>query len=75
MTSEDFEFLKFVAEHSKSYATKDEFNRRHQIFMSSLAKIRAENSKPQKTFRFNVNQFADWSPSEYKKILNPGLNS
>ncbi len=75
MASDDFEFLKFIAEHSKSYATKEEFNTRNQIFKSNLAKIRAENAKPENTFRVTVNKFADMSASEFKKMLNPKLSN
>ncbi len=32
MASDDFEFLKFIAEHSKSYATKEEFNNNNRDF-------------------------------------------
>ena len=64
------EFFKFISKHGKSYATKEEFEHRITIFKSNLAKIRAENAKPENTFRVTVNKFADWSPAEFKKILN-----
>ena len=69
--SDDLEFLKFVSQHGKSYATKEEFAQRTAIFKSNLAAIRAENAKPENTFRLTVNKFADWSASDFKRILNP----
>jgi len=75
MASDDFEFLKFVSQHGKSYATKEEFATRNAIFKRNLALIRAENAKPENTFRVTVNKFADWSASDFKKILNPALNN
>ena len=69
MSADELEFLKFVSVHGKSYASREEFATRREIFMSNLAQIRAENTNPENTFRLVVNKFADWSPSDFKKIL------
>jgi C1A family cysteine protease len=69
LTAEDFEFIKFVASHGKSYATKEEFEFRAALFKETLAKIQAENLKAENTFTVGVNKFADWSKAEYKRLL------
>jgi len=68
--ADELEFLKFVSVHGKSYASKEEFAHRRGLFKSNLAKIRAENANPHNTFRLVVNKFADWTPAEYRRLLN-----
>lgn len=70
MTSEDLEFLKYVSKFSKSYGTKEEFEFRAEQFKNSLVKIAEENSKNDNTFSLGLNKFADWTPSEYRRILS-----
>ena len=69
MSADELEFLKFVSVHGKSYASREEYVTRRDIFKSNLAQIRAENANPQNTFRVVVNKFADWSPADFKRIL------
>lgn len=68
--ADELEFLKFVSVHGKSYASKEEFAHRRELFKSNLAKIRAENANPHNTFRLVVNKFADWTPAEYRRLLS-----
>ena len=70
MTSEDLEFLKYVSKFSKSYGTKEEFEFRAEQFKNTLVKISDENSKNDNTFSLGLNKFADWTPSEYRRILS-----
>ena len=63
------EFLNFIAKHGKTYTSREDFEHRASIFRSNLAKIRAENAKPENTFRVTINHFADWTPAEFKEIL------
>ncbi len=70
LSADDMEFLKFVSLHGKSYGTKEEFEFRSQIFKKTLANIATENSNSENTFRVALNKFADWTPSELKRILS-----
>ena len=70
LSADEMEFLKFVSLHGKSYGTKEEFEFRSQIFRNTLAKIQAENSRNDNTFRLALNKFADWTPTELKRMLS-----
>lgn len=70
MNGEDMEFLRFVSKYGKSYGTKEELTFRAQQFKSTLAKLGQENSKNDNTFSVSINKFADWTPSEFKRILS-----
>ena len=70
LSSEDFEYLKYVAKFGKSYGTKEEFQFRGDIFKNTLAALAEVNSQNDNTFSVGVNKFADWTPAEYKKILS-----
>ena len=74
LTAEDFEFIKYVASHGKSYATKEEFEYRSVLFKDNLAKIKAENLNKENTFTLGINKFADWSNDEYKRLLDYKLS-
>jgi C1A family cysteine protease len=69
LTADDYEFIKFVASHGKSYATKEEFEYRSALFKDTIAKIRAENLNTENTFTVGINKFADWSKDEYRRLL------
>ncbi|CDW82799.1 cathepsin l [Stylonychia lemnae] len=66
---EDQEFLKFITLHGKSYATKEEFQFRQNLFKSNLLKIRMHNAQNGVSYRLGVNKFSDMTPEEYKKRL------
>ena len=70
LSADEMEFLKFVSLHGKSYGTKEEFEFRSQIFKTTLAKLQSENSRNENTFRLALNKFADWTPSELKRMLS-----
>jgi C1A family cysteine protease len=69
MTAQDYEFIKFVTTHGKSYATKEEYEFRSNLFKQALAKIELENAKVENTFTVGINKFADWTHEEYKRLL------
>lgn len=69
LTSEDLEFMKFVAKYGKSYGTKEEYEFRLQQFKSAYSTIQTENSKNGNTFTVGVNKFADLTNAEYKRLL------
>ncbi len=48
---------------------------RQNIFKSNIAKIQEENKNQKNAFRMAVNEFADWTPQEYKAILSYNKSS
>lgn len=70
LSTDDLEFLKYVAKYGKSYGTKEEFEFRGEVFKNTLAALSEENSKNDNTFRVGANKFADWTPAEFKRILS-----
>jgi len=44
MSSYDYEFIKYVAKHGKTYGTKEEFQFRSAIFQDTLIAIEKHNS-------------------------------
>lgn len=69
LSAEDREFIKFTLVHGKSYATKEEYEFRSQLFKNTLAFIQSENAKSENAFTVGLNKFADWTPAEYKRLL------
>jgi C1A family cysteine protease len=67
--SNDTEFAQFVAKHGKNYATKQEYEFRHQLFLEAKAQIAAGNAMNGNTYHLAVNKFADWTAAEYKQLL------
>jgi KDEL-tailed cysteine endopeptidase len=70
LTADDMEFIRYVAKFGKSYGTKEEFAFRSEIFKKNLARIAEENSKNENTFTVGINKFADWTPTEFKRVLS-----
>jgi C1A family cysteine protease len=70
LSSDDLEYLKYVAKYGKSYGTKEEFEFRGDVFKNTLAALAEVNSQNDNTFRVGVNKFADWTPAEYKRMLS-----
>lgn len=69
MTSLDYEFMKFVSEHGRSYGTRAEFEFRSEQFKKTKAEIDAINADPENTFTAGINHFSDYTHEEYKKLL------
>ena len=69
LTSEDYEFIKYVAEYGKSYGTRAEFHFRQAQFAQTLAKIEAHNAQNGGMSTVGINHMADWTTAEYKKLL------
>merc|ERR1711871_1482389 len=67
MTAADYEFIKFVAEHGKSYGTTAEFAFRAAQFKQSLAEIEECNAT-ETTSTCGVNFLSDWTPEEKKRL-------
>lgn len=65
----EIEFLKFISEENKSYATKEEYNFRLNIFAGKIKFIREFNSQDEDSHQVGINMFADMTDMEYKKFL------
>jgi len=59
--------MEFVAEHGKSYGTKEEFEFRADQFKATLQKLLAHPENSSSTV--GVNFMADWTEEEFKKLL------
>ena len=59
ITPEDYEFMKYITEHGKSYGTVAEFNFRAEIFKKKHAAIEAFNADPNNTHTVGHNLFSD----------------
>lgn len=73
ITADEQEYLKFVARYGRNYGTKEEFSFRLQTFTEnkkSIDQFNAENH----TSTVDVNQFADWTAAEFKKLLGTKNN-
>lgn len=63
-------FNEYIAKHGKSYGTKEEYQFRLNIFAENLRKVE-ENNKDTSGDKhmLAMNHMADWSQTEYWKIL------
>eukprot|EP00493_Phyllostaurus_siculus_P011109 UN11266 len=68
MTSSDYEFMRFVTEHGKSYGTKAEFEFRSAVFKQSLAEIEEINSQ-NGAHTVGTNFLADMTKQERSRLL------
>ena len=71
MTPLDYEFMGFVSENGRSYATREEYNFRKSIFADTqqrLANLKLTNSTVE------VNRLADRTPEERQKMLGLKLH-
>lgn len=75
LESDDMEYLKFINQYGRMMGTKEELEFRSDVFKKNLAAIRLENSRNGNSFTLGVNKFADWTPSEYKRLLGYKPNS
>jgi hypothetical protein len=69
MTVQDHAFMAHVAKHGRSFGTKEEFEYRSNVFKDNLDRINKINSENGNTFSVASNKFADWTKTEYKKLL------
>ena len=68
-TQEDAQFMKYVSEFGKSYGTKEEFEFRSQQFKDNFGTIMSHNSMNGNTYQLAINEFADYTPEEFKRLL------
>lgn len=63
LSSVEFEFIKYIAEHNKSYADLAEYNLRFQQFERSLELVIQHSATPS-SYRLGLNKFSDWTADE-----------
>jgi len=68
MTAIDYEFMRYVTEFGKQYATKSEFDMRAKIFAKSFNAIEKHNASGQ-THQLGLNHLSDFTKTEYKALL------
>jgi hypothetical protein len=61
----ELKFINYVAKFGKSYATKEEYNFRMELFATLDAQIVKINNE-QSSFALAHNKFSDYTPFEYK---------
>mmetsp|Transcript_33535 Transcript_33535/g.51546 ORF Transcript_33535/g.51546 Transcript_33535/m.51546 type:complete len:157 (-) Transcript_33535:585-1055(-) len=66
MHEADHEFLKFVAEHGRSYGTREEFEFRAAVFKENYDYIQKVNAED-RTYKLGINFMADRTEDEMKK--------
>ena len=69
ITEEEMMYMKYVTEYGKSYGTKAEFEFRLDQFKQTMAKMAAHNEDNAAKSTVGLNQFADWTNAEYKRLL------
>ena len=69
MTQEEREFVNYVALYGKSYGTKEEYEFRANLFKQTMEFVKRENEKKENTFTVGINKFADWTPTEVKRLM------
>jgi C1A family cysteine protease len=68
-TAQDQKFMEYVSEYGKSYGTKEEFEFRSSQFKNNFGEIMQHNSMNGNTYQLGLNEFADYTPEEFKKLL------
>ena len=69
MTTDEYEFMKYITEYGKHYETKAEYEYRLSIFKENVAHIEDHNSKDEETYVLGINAMTDWNEEEYNKLL------
>jgi hypothetical protein len=64
-----FEFMQFVADHSKSYKTVEEYAMRFERYLSADAYIIANNADKTSTHVAGHNHLSDSTQAEFDKML------
>lgn len=64
----EHEFIKFVAQNNRRYATKEEYNARLQAFSVNHQFVQEFNKKSTKQTA-EINHMGDWTREEYRQLL------
>ena len=68
MDEMDYKFINYVAEHGKSYGTKEEYNFRKSIFAAKDAEMNQINDE-QGSYTLGHNKFSDWTDDEFNSLF------
>ena len=68
MTEEEYQFMSFISEYGRSYATKAEYQFRLAEFTKRLGQIEEHNSQNGMTSTVGINKFADFTEKEIKQM-------
>lgn len=68
LTIHDFEFMQYIAKFQRNYETLEEFTWRKMQFLAKDAQYEALN-KILGTSTVGHNEFSDWTPEEFEKVL------
>jgi hypothetical protein len=64
------EFVRYLAQHQKNYASKEEYTRRLAIFTKKFIGImKHNNSNEKKSYSVGTNPMTDWTDEEFSKML------
>jgi len=62
-------YINYMAEHGKSYATREEYEFRLAEFSRKVEFIQTHNALGEGDHQVGLNHMADWTDMEYKKLL------
>ena len=62
-------FSQHVADHGLSFATKEEYEFRFDLFAAKDKSLNEINADPNNTFTVEHNKFSTWTKGELKRIL------
>ena len=68
-TEAEREFINFIAEHKRSYGTKEEYQFRLEQFAKKYEIVKEHNADSTQTFTLAMNMFSDLTDAEYKMRL------
>jgi cathepsin F len=69
-------FIKFIHEHGKQYASKQEYDHRYSVFVSNLATAQQLTAANGGSAQFGVTQFMDLTPAEFRQnYLNAAVGN
>ena len=69
LNSVDQAFSEYMAKNGKSYATKEEYNFRRNLFEQNMAMIAEHNSRNDVSWTLKPNKFSDMTPEETKRLF------
>ena len=69
--ADDSEFHQWMARHSRSYRSQQEYEVKRKVFLENLKEIEALNRQHEGEAVFGLNKFADLTLAEFSALLNP----
>jgi cathepsin F len=66
---QDIEFMMYIAKYQRNYATVEEYTWRKMQFVAKDLEYKYLNESVLKTSTVGHNEFSDWTPEEFEKIL------